>query len=209
MYPHELSVLCLGPLTNIAIAAALDSGFIANVKRFYIMGGSVSGVGNIRPGVEFNSLMDPESYFIVLNYIKAKPSLLYPWETVVNAGIPKVSLESFCCYSTNISISKNWRTKLGCINSKTIKFLNKAEAKSLVTESNIWTSADLQAVAVMIWPYLSTKSLITNVTPVFDGAARGVLLVDYVQNSGKPKNVEIVQQLDVKGFQKKLIHHFS
>lgn len=94
LYPRKLSVLCLGPLTNIAIAAALDPTFMNNVKRFYIMGGSVSGIGNVSPGVEFNFGADPESNLIVLNYTrdytKQEPSLLYPWETVLNSEILKV-----------------------------------------------------------------------------------------------------------------------
>lgn len=94
LYPRQLSVLCLGPLTNIAIAAALDTNFINNVKRFYIMGGSVAGIGNKRPGVEFNFAADPESTFIVLNhtldYTKQEPILVYPWETVLNTKIEKV-----------------------------------------------------------------------------------------------------------------------
>lgn len=77
------------------------------------------------------------------------------------------------------------------------------------TKSKFWTSADLQATAVMIWPSLSKKSITTNVTPVIDGAARGAVLVDYTKESGKPKNVEIVQQLDVKEFQKKILLNFS
>lgn len=98
---------------------------------------------------------------------------------------------------------------MGSIDSKIIKFLNKAESKGLERETTTWTPSDLQATAVMIWPHLSKKSLITNVTPVYDGAARGAVLVDYPKKSGKPSNVEIVQELDVKQFQKKLISHFS
>lgn len=97
LYPRKLNVLCLGPLTNVAIAAALDPSFMMNVKRFYIMGGTVAGIGNRSPGVEFNFAADPESNFIVLNYTrdytKQEPMLLYPWETVLNAEIDKVRNE--------------------------------------------------------------------------------------------------------------------
>lgn len=90
LHARELSVLCLGPLTNIALAAALDPSFMQNVKRFYIVGGSVSGIGNKKPGIEFNFAGDPESNFIVLNYTLREPSLLYPWEAALNTEIPKV-----------------------------------------------------------------------------------------------------------------------
>lgn len=98
---------------------------------------------------------------------------------------------------------------MGKLKSKTMTFLNKAESKSLKDEFDFWTPSDLAATAVMIWPQLSKKSLITNVTPVTDGAAKGAILVDYTQKSGKPKNVEIVQELNIKEFQQKLMYHFS
>ncbi|KAJ6636290.1 putative uridine nucleosidase 1 [Pseudolycoriella hygida] len=196
-YPNQLNVLCLGPLTNIAIATAIDPSFMSNVKKFYVMGGTVAGIGNVAPGVEFNFAADPESNVIVLNssrdYTKQEPILLYPWETVLNSKIPK-----------------SWRiNELGTIYSDIVKFLNKAESKSLKDPSDFWTSADLQMTAVMIWPHLSKKSLITNVTPVVDGAARGALLVDYGKRTQKPKNVEIVLELDAEEFKEKLFYHYS
>lgn len=90
-----------------------------------------------------------------------------------------------------------------------MRFLNKAEAKILKLPSRHWTPADLLTTAVMIWPQLATQNVTTNVTPVIDGAARGSVLVDYTNKSGKPKNVEIVQRFDTKGFLEKLEWHFS
>lgn len=88
--PGSLNVLCLGPLTNIALAARMDPNFIRNVKKFYIIGASVSGVGNKSPGVEFNFAGDPESNFIVLNASHNEPSLLYPWEAALSTEISTV-----------------------------------------------------------------------------------------------------------------------
>lgn len=99
LHPRKLNVLCLGPLTNVAIAASLDPSFMINVKRFYIMGGTVAGIGNKKPGIEFNFAADPESNFIVLNYArdytKYAPNLLYPWETVLNAKIEMVRIKNY------------------------------------------------------------------------------------------------------------------
>lgn len=89
-YPGELSVIALGPLTNIAIAMTLDPEFAKNVKRFFIMGGSVSGVGNKSPGVEFNFGADPESNHVVISTSKSAPHLLLPWETIFGSNITKV-----------------------------------------------------------------------------------------------------------------------
>lgn len=89
-YKGELNILVLGPPTNIALAIALDPNFMSYIKRFYIMGGSVAGGGNIAPGVEYNFGHDPESNFLLLNSTGEKPALLYPWETTLSAEISLV-----------------------------------------------------------------------------------------------------------------------
>jgi purine nucleosidase len=58
--PHELSLIAIGPLTNIALALAKDPGIVGLVKDVTIMGGSLSG-GNITPAAEFNIYADPEA----------------------------------------------------------------------------------------------------------------------------------------------------
>ncbi len=59
--PGEVSILCLGPLTNVARAFAREPGIIADLDRLIIMGGSVNGIGNVTPCAEFNIHCDPIS----------------------------------------------------------------------------------------------------------------------------------------------------
>ncbi|WP_017595762.1 nucleoside hydrolase [Nocardiopsis potens] len=59
--PGELSVVAIGPLTNIAMAVVKDPDFAKNVKSLYIMGGSNNGRGNITAAAEFNFYVDPEA----------------------------------------------------------------------------------------------------------------------------------------------------
>ena len=59
--PGELSIVCIGPLTNIAMAAVKDPRFVENVKTLYIMGGSNNGRGNISAAAEYNFYVDPEA----------------------------------------------------------------------------------------------------------------------------------------------------
>ncbi|HTN74975.1 MAG TPA: nucleoside hydrolase [Pirellulaceae bacterium] len=59
--PEMTTILCLGPLTNLARAFQRDPSLETSVGRIIMLGGSVSGVGNVTPAAEFNMHYDPES----------------------------------------------------------------------------------------------------------------------------------------------------
>ena len=63
----DLTVLALGPLTNIAAAIAKESRMAEWVSEIVIMGGAVSVPGNVTPYAEFNTYNDPEAARIVLS----------------------------------------------------------------------------------------------------------------------------------------------
>ena len=56
-----LTLVTLGPLTNIALALARDSGFAANIGRCVVMGGAPCCEGNATPAAEYNIWVDPEA----------------------------------------------------------------------------------------------------------------------------------------------------
>lgn len=64
-YPGEVSVLALGPLTNVALAIKRDSSFASKVKRIVILGGAFFAMGNVNPAAEANIYGDPEAADIV------------------------------------------------------------------------------------------------------------------------------------------------
>jgi inosine-uridine nucleoside N-ribohydrolase len=63
-YPGEITLITIGPLTNIATALNMDDELARMVKSLVMMGGSLSG-GNITPAAEFNVYVDPEAARIV------------------------------------------------------------------------------------------------------------------------------------------------
>ena len=63
-YPGEVTLIPVGPLTNIATALTSDPELAGMVKGIVMMGGSLSG-GNITPAAEFNVYVDPEAARIV------------------------------------------------------------------------------------------------------------------------------------------------
>ncbi|MDQ7992698.1 MAG: nucleoside hydrolase [Propionicimonas sp.] len=65
--PGEVSIVAIGPLTNIAMAVVKDPAFAARVKSLYVMGGSNNGRGNITAAAEFNFYVDPEAAQVVMD----------------------------------------------------------------------------------------------------------------------------------------------
>jgi inosine-uridine nucleoside N-ribohydrolase len=64
--PEEITIIAMGPLTNIARAIQRDSTFAAGVGRLIIVGGTAGGPGDVTPAAEFNMYCDPVSARIVL-----------------------------------------------------------------------------------------------------------------------------------------------
>jgi purine nucleosidase len=59
--PGEVTIVALGPLTNVARAFARDPALPELVSQIVIMGGTLDGPGNITPAAEFNVYCDPRS----------------------------------------------------------------------------------------------------------------------------------------------------
>ena len=65
--PGEIELVTLGPLTNIALAIAIEPRIIKNVKRVVAMGGTAVLPGNITALAEFNFWVDPEAAHMVFD----------------------------------------------------------------------------------------------------------------------------------------------
>ena len=62
--PHEITLVPVGPLTNIALAVERDPSIVPLVKEVILMGGAISG-GNVNAAAEANIYNDPEAAQIV------------------------------------------------------------------------------------------------------------------------------------------------
>ena len=65
-HPGNLTVLALGPMTNLAIALRLRPGLDTKIRRLVFMGGNVHVPGNTTKAAEFNFWFDPEAAAVVL-----------------------------------------------------------------------------------------------------------------------------------------------
>jgi len=57
----EVTLCCLAPLTNIALAMARQPRLARHLAGIVLMGGAMSEGGNITPAAEFNFYVDPEA----------------------------------------------------------------------------------------------------------------------------------------------------
>jgi purine nucleosidase len=74
--PGEITLISVGPLTNLAMAVRLEPGIIDSVKEVFIMGGAIAHPGNTTPLAEFNVYCDPHAAHIVFH--SGLPITLFP-----------------------------------------------------------------------------------------------------------------------------------
>jgi purine nucleosidase len=77
-YPGEITLVTLGPLTNIATALIRAPEIASLVQRCVIMGGAANTLGNITPAAEYNIWVDPEAAKIVFH--SGMPMEMVGWE---------------------------------------------------------------------------------------------------------------------------------
>ncbi|KAH7712624.1 Protein Y43F8C.13 [Aphelenchoides avenae] len=83
-----LTLVCIGPLTNVALALKLGPEFASLPAKLVIMGGNLQGTGSVKPDstAEFNFFSDPESAHIVLQEMRCR-IVIVPYETYLRESI--------------------------------------------------------------------------------------------------------------------------
>ncbi len=65
-YPHEVTILSIGPMTDLALAIRLHPEIVPLIKRIVFMAGAFEVPGNTTPAAELNVWFDPEAARIVV-----------------------------------------------------------------------------------------------------------------------------------------------
>ncbi|MFN8520205.1 MAG: nucleoside hydrolase [Chloroflexota bacterium] len=65
-HPGELTLLALGPMTNLAVAVLREPRLPRLLRRLVLMGGAYGAAGNTTPVAEWNVAVDPEAMAVVL-----------------------------------------------------------------------------------------------------------------------------------------------
>ena len=80
-----MTVIALGPLTNVAIALLSAPAAVERIERLVVMGGAIRVEGNVTPSAEFNIFADPEAAAIVLR--TGVPITLVPLDVTMRAVV--------------------------------------------------------------------------------------------------------------------------
>ena len=88
---EPLTLIALGPLTNLALALEREPGALRRVARVVVMGGAVDVPGNVTPTAEFNIHVDPEAAARVL--AAGLPLDLVPLDATRQAVVARSDLE--------------------------------------------------------------------------------------------------------------------
>jgi non-specific riboncleoside hydrolase len=179
---EPLTLVAIGPLTNIALLLMQYPECKFNIRRLVIMGGS-AGRGNFTPNAEFNIAIDPEAA-----------------ERVFQSGI-----EIVMCgldVTNQALLTPEYLEKLPAIN-KTGKMLHSlfSHYRSGSMSSGL-RMHDLCAIAWLVRPELFTlKPCFVAVETQGEWTA-GTTVVDIENRYERPANVQVALDLDVGGFRR-------
>ena len=91
-YGDDLTIVAIGPQTNLATALAIDEDLPATVDEIYLMGGAALCPGNVTPAAEFNFYVDPEAVSRVFR--DATPRVV-GLDVTAAATVPVATIEEF------------------------------------------------------------------------------------------------------------------
>jgi inosine-uridine nucleoside N-ribohydrolase len=91
-HARNLTIVALGPLTNLALALKEDAEVVGRAGRIVAMGGAVDVPGNVTPTSEFNMFVDPEAAHRVL--AAGLPFEVVPLDATRQAVLPRAGMRA-------------------------------------------------------------------------------------------------------------------
>ncbi|KAL8562062.1 hypothetical protein ACOMHN_031833 [Nucella lapillus] len=180
-YPGQITLVCLGPLTNLALALRLDPQVARKLKDICILGGNIEGRGNATLSAEQNFFQDPEAAYIVLK--EMTNIIMVPYEVCQRHVL---SGEFFYGY-----------LHLGTVKSE---FLRNSSDESWLQQSH---KMGYVARAVYAMSVVLDSSVALEVEPAYATVelggkiSHGMMIVDWARSLGLEPNLRIVKSLDL------------
>ena len=188
MHSGALTIVALGPLTNLALALSLDPALPTRIRRLVVMGGAVTGQGNTSASAEFNVGFDPEAAHVV--YSRWGEFQLIDWELCMRHALPADRLESWLVHD-------GARPAFFAAISRKIRAFSRNQGRTGLV------LADALAMAVALHPELVLASRCRSIGIELDGfLTRGATVVDWNGRGGQSPNALIVDAIDQQGFER-------
>jgi purine nucleosidase len=186
--PGELSLIAIGPLTNLAVALKLDPELPSKFKRLLIMGGAVHSRGNTENvSTEFNIYADPDAAYVVFDHWPEVT--VVSWEATMDHGIPEEVVKRWLALDTPRA---RFFQK---VTSHVLKFIREVMGRTMMF------GADGLAMAVACEPDIVRRAEKHHLTVETAGRyTRGQTTVDWGDRSGQTANAEVVMEVDLERF---------
>ncbi|MEQ7868964.1 nucleoside hydrolase [Xanthomonas sp. WHRI 8393] len=185
-YAGELLLVALGPLTNLALALTLDPTLPQRVARLVVMGGALTGHGNITAAAEFNIGFDPEAAHLVF---RGFPHFdVADWEATIAHGLLHRDVEQWLA-----------------ADSAQARFYEEISRKTRLwsedSRGEHWYAADALAMAFALHPEGAQRLEQRPVHIELTGThTRGMTLVDWERRDGTPDNANLLLDYDRQQF---------
>lgn len=173
-HPEPVTLIALGPQTNIALALSVAPDIKDRIARIFFMGGGYFEGGNMTPAAEYNILVDPEAARIVLN-----------------AGVPVTAVPLDCTHKTASPVK--WSRSLIAHGSNVMRacagmmdFFEVYGNEKYGTESR--PLHDAVAVSALLWPELFEGKLCPVDVECSGALTTGMTVVDWLRQTGKADN---------------------
>jgi purine nucleosidase len=89
--PGQICLVCIGPLTNLALALRLEPAILSAIPEVIVMGGAIRHPGNTTPQAEFNVYCDPHAAHIVFH--SGLPVTLVPLDVTYQVILTRQDVE--------------------------------------------------------------------------------------------------------------------
>ena len=189
--PGEITLVTLGPLTNVALALLKEPALAFALRGIYMMGGAVNALGNITPSAEFNVWSDPEAARIVLH--SGAGVTLVGWELVRGAMLLGVNeLDRLRASGSPLAVFA-----VDC-NRKVADLYQELVGEPVVG------APDPIAMAVAIDPGICRTELLYVTVETTSELTRGETVVDRWGVLGQPPNVQVCFDPDAARFKRLL-----
>jgi len=180
----ELTLVAIGPLTNLAVALQLDPALPQKYQSLVVMGGAIYAQGNTSSiTAEFNIYSDPEAAAVVFD--RWGNITVSSWETNIAHPVSQAAVRAIRSLDTPRGVFYN------NISAKTARFIRDALGKTALL------AADAIAMAAAIEPEIVTKAEKRYVDIELCGAlTRGQTVVDWAGTAKKEPNANLVLKIN-------------